>query len=102
MTSGHFGILMRKWSILGVSGSCWERGVTENLASRAKKSRYFDVLERGVCHIIAILPYCCELCDILVPEWSILWHHVKQGKTKLLHFWASRAKVIYLIGGLAG
>ena len=47
----------------------------------------FDVLERGVCHIIAILPYCCELWSyiaILGAEISIFWcrrHQLNVAKT---------------------
>ena len=41
MTSGHFGILMRKLSILGVVSNKAEGGVRGFLASRAKKARYF-------------------------------------------------------------
>ena len=39
---------------------------------------------------------------IMVPTWSIWGTPGKPGETELLHFWASRAKEIYLLGGLTG
>ena len=36
---------------------------------------------------------------ILVAKWSILGTPGKPGKTTLLHFWASRATKLILLGG---